>query len=31
MKFLPEQDMVKSYDELKNGCIPMICGMRVVM
>jgi len=29
MKFLREQDMVKSSDEFKNGCIPMQCGAQM--
>ena len=31
MKFLWEQEMVKSSDCFENGCIPMHCGARVVI
>jgi len=31
MKFLWEQDIVKSSDEFENSCIPMHCGARVAI
>jgi len=31
MNFSREQDMVKSLDELENGCIPMHCGARLAI
>jgi len=31
MKFLWEQDMVKSLDKFENGCIPLHCSTQVVI
>jgi len=31
MKFLGEQDMIKSSDKFENGCIPMQCGELVMI
>jgi len=31
MKFLREQDTVRSSEDFENGCIAMHCGARVVI